>query len=103
MRMIKWTCDVIAGNLREARKYVEKAYEMRESCRPVADWCRDMAARHLEFNVQGHAIAKKMIEDFAESGKQSELAPGMQAVYADIHADMMRDSAEIQAMIAGYK
>ena len=51
MRMIKWTCDVISGNLREARKYIEKAYEMRESCRPVADWCRDMAARHLEFNV----------------------------------------------------
>lgn len=47
MRIIKWATDIIAGNLREARKYIGKAYEMREACRPAADWCRDMAVRHL--------------------------------------------------------
>lgn len=103
MRMIKWTCDVIAGNLREARKYIGKAYELRETCRPAADWCRDMALRHLEFNTQGHAIVKKLIDDYGNSGKQSDLMPGMRAVYSDIHADMMREAAEIQAMIQGYK
>ena len=29
--------------------------------------------------------------------------PGMQAVYDDMHADIMRESAEVQAMIAAYK
>ena len=29
--------------------------------------------------------------------------PGMVAVYEDMHADIMRESAEVQAMIAAYK
>ena len=103
MRMIKWTTDIISGNLREARKYIGKAYELRESCRPAADWCKEMAVRHLEFNQIGHSMAKKMIEDYANSGAQSELMPGMKAVYNDMHADIMRESAEVQAMIAAHK
>lgn len=103
MRMIKWTTDIIAGNLREARKYIGKAYELRESYRPAADWCKEMAVRHLEFNQIGHSMVKKMIEDYANSGAQSELLPGMKAVYNDMHADIMRESAEVQAMIAAYK
>ena len=103
MRMIKWTTDIIAGNLREARKYIGKAYELRESCRPAADWCKEMAVRHLEFNQIGHSMVKKLIEDYANSGAQSELLPGMKAVYTDMHADIMRESAEVQAMISAYK
>ena len=95
MRMIKWASDIIAGNLREARKYAEKAHELRDINKAAADWCKEMAQKHLEF--------KKMSEDYAASGKNSELAPGMKAVYEATHADLMRESAEIAAMIAGYK
>ena len=103
MRMIKWASDIVAGNLREARKYICKAYDLKETCKPAADWCKEMAAKHLEFNNAGHALVKKMIEDYAASGNNSELAPGMRAVYNDLHCDMMREHAEIQAMITGYK
>lgn len=103
MRMIKWASDIIAGNLREARKYAEKAHELRDINKAAADWCKEMAQKHLEFNTNGHALVKKMIEDYAASGKNSELAPGMKAVYEATHADLMRESAEIAAMIAGYK
>lgn len=103
MRMIKWASDIISGNLREARKYICKAYELKEECKPAADWCKEMAAKHLEFNGMGHALVKKMIEEYAASGKNSELVPGMRAVYNDLHNDLMREHAEIQAMITGYK
>lgn len=103
MRMIKWSSDIIAGNLREARKYICKAYELKETCKEAADWCKEMAAKHLEFNVKGHDLATKLIKDYAASGRNSDLAPGMRAVYEDLHCDMMRETAEIQAMIAGYK
>ena len=38
MKMIKWTADTIAANLREARNYIGKAYELRDECREVAAW-----------------------------------------------------------------
>lgn len=103
MRMIQWTTDVIAGNLREARKYIRKAYELRDECREAADWCRDMAVKHLEFNVKGHDLAKKLIADYAAKDQHAALAPGMKAVYDCIHADLARESAEVQAMVQAYK
>lgn len=103
MRMIKWVSDIIAGNIDEAQKYIGKAYELREVNRDAADWCKEMAAKHLDFNGKGHEIAKKLIAEYNASGKHSELAPGMQAVYNEIHADLIRRAAEVQGMIAAYK
>ena len=101
MKMIKWASDIIAGNLREARKYINQAYELKETYPQAAEWCKEMAAKHLEFNAKGHELTKKLISE-AEA-KQSHLGPGMKAVYDDIHADMVRENAEIMAMINGFK
>lgn len=103
MKMIKWASDIIGGNLREAEKYIGKAYELRDVNKDAADWCKEMAAKHLDFNAKGHDLVKKLIADYAASGKHSELAPGMQAVYTEIHAEMTRRHAEIMSMISGYK
>ena len=48
-------------------------------------------------------MVKKMIDDYASSGAQSDLLPGMKAVYGDLHADLTMEAAEIQAMISAYK
>lgn len=103
MKMIKWASDIISGNLREAEKYIHKAYELRDTNATAADWCKEMAAKHLDFNTKGHELVKKLITDYAASGKNSELAPGMMAVYNDLHAEMMRKHAEIVGMITAYK
>lgn len=103
MKMIKWASDIISGNIREAEKYIAKAYELREINREAADWCKEMAAKHLEFNGKGHELVKRLIADYNASGKNNELAPGMQAVYNEIHADLIRRAAEVQGMIAAYK
>ena len=51
----------------------------------------------------GHANIKRLIDDAKATRADDKLIPGMMAVYEDMHADIMRDSAEVQAMIAAYK
>lgn len=35
-------------------------------------------------------------------GRTDPLAPGMRAMFEDMHADMMRESAEVKAMIDAF-
>ena len=100
MRDIKHVVKDIEHNIREAREKITRAYNLMESNRPFADWQRDMAAQHLTFNGRGHEIVKKMIADVAAS--TDPLAPGMRAMFEDMHADLMRESAEVKAMIDNY-
>ena len=100
MREIKHVVKDIEHNIREAREKITRAYNLMESNRPYADWQRDMAMQHIAFNGKGHEIVKKMISDVAAS--TDPLAPGMRAMFEDMHADLMRESAEVKAMIDNY-
>ena len=103
MRMIKQVCCEIKGNICEAREKIGMAYKLREKDKAAADWYKDMAAQHMAFNTAGHANVKRLIDDAKAKHADDKLMPGMVAVYEDMHADIMRDSAEVQAMIAAYK
>ena len=103
MKMIKMLSEEIKGKSCEAREKICTAYKLREKDKSLADWYRDMAAQHLAFNTAGHANVKRLIDDAKAKRADDKLMPGMVAVYEDMHADIMRDSAEVQAMIAAYK
>ena len=103
MRMIKQISSDIRCNISEARDKICMAYKLREKDKAAADWYKDMAAQHLAFNTAGHANVKRLIDDAKAKRADDKLMPGMVAVYEDMHADIMRDSAEVQAMIAAYK
>ena len=103
MRIIKQVCCEIKGNICEAREKICTAYKLRDNDKAVADWYKDMAAQHLAFNQAGHANVKRLIDDAKVKLDDDKLMPGMLAVYDDMHADIMRESAEVQAMIAAYK
>lgn len=103
MRMIKQVSGDIRCNISEAREKICTAYKLREKDKPLADWYKDMAAQHIAFNTAGHANVKRLIDDAKAKRADDKLMPGMVAVYEDMHADIMRDSAEVQAMIAAYK
>lgn len=103
MKMIKMLSEEIKGNICEAREKICTAYKLREKDKSLADWYRDMAAQHLAFNTVGHANVKRLIDEAKSKRADDKLMPGMVAVYEDMHADIMRDSAEVQAMIAAYK
>ena len=103
MKMIKMISEEIKGNICEAREKIGMAYKLREKDKAAADWYKDMAAQHMAFNTAGHANVKRLIDDAKSKHADDKLMPGMVAVYEDMHADIMRDSAEVQAMIAAYK
>ena len=103
MKMIKVLSDEIRENIREAREKIGEAYKLRDKDKAVADWYKDMAASHLKFNDAGHAVVTRFITDAKEKMASNPMLPGMLAAYEDIHADVVKDAAEAQAMIAGYK
>ena len=103
MKMIKMLSEEIKGNICEAREKIGMAYKLREKDKAAADWYKDMAAQHIAFNTAGHANVKRLIDDAKAKHADDKLMPGMVAVYEDMHADIMRESAEVQAMIAAYK
>lgn len=103
MRMIKMLSEEIKGNICEAREKICTAYKLREKDKAVADWYKDMAAQHLAFNQVGHACVKKLIDEAKVKRADDKLMPGMLVVYEDMHAEIIRESAEVQAMIAAYK
>lgn len=59
MKQIKCVISAIQGNLNEARRYIDMAYEIQNENKQIADWYRDMANSHLGFNVAGHSIAAR--------------------------------------------
>ena len=103
MKMIKMISEEIKCNISEARDKIGMAYKLREKDKAAADWYKDMAAQHIAFNTAGHANVKRLIDDAKAKHADDKLMPGMVAVYEDMHADIMRESAEVQAMIAAYK
>lgn len=103
MKMIKWASDIIAGNIREAKRYADEAFRLKDISPMASEWCRDMANMHLHFNDKGHDYVKRLIANYEASGENHELAPGMKAVYQEIHADLMHQTAEIKAMLDLYK
>lgn len=100
MMAIKRVVVDMETNIREARDKIGRAYQMMTSDRAYADWQRDMAMQHLAFNARAHEIVKRLIADTAAS--TDPLAPGMRAVFEDRHADIMRETAEVKAMIDAY-
>ena len=103
MRMIKKVSDAIRENIHEAREKINMAYKLHDEDKAVADWYREMAAAHIGFNNTGHNVVTHLIEHAKEHANGNAMMPGMMAVYNEIHADLKRESAEVQAMIQNYK
>lgn len=103
MRMIKKVSDAIRHNIFEAKEKIGMAYRLHDEDKAVADWWRDMAAAHMAFNEKGHAIVTRLIEHAKTDMNNNPMMPGMMAVYNEIHADLKKEAAEVQAMIQNYK
>ena len=103
MKMIKQLSHEIKHNIHEAREKIEMAYKLRDADKAAADWYRQMAAAHIEFNSTGHSAVAKLITEARAKMEHNPMLPGMLAVYDDMHAEVMKDSAEVSAMIQNYK
>lgn len=100
MRLIRQLTDDIRSNIDEAERHINAAYALIETNRQAADWYRDMATAHLGFNAAGHAAARKLVDEQKANG--SPLVPGMLAVYEAVHADLIKRTAQVRAMVDMY-
>lgn len=96
--MLAWAMEIMAGNVREARKYVIKAYDMREKSKAASDWCKEMAVAHLTFNTSGAALAKRLMDE-AKANDPSERMEGRLEVWSERYAEIVREGAEVKAML----
>ena len=103
MKLIKLLSDEIKHNIHEAEEKIEMAYKMRDADKAIGDWYKDMAVKHLAFNDTGHSIVVRFIKEAEEEHQNNPLYAGMMAVYNEMHADIMAESAEVQGMISAYK
>ena len=106
MKLIKQISADMACNIDEARDKIKNAYGLKMECPEAAAWYREMANAHIAFNTNGHALVKKMIEAYKagdEYKRKPEYAEGMIAAYSAMHDEMMEKTAEVRAMIDGYK
>lgn len=103
MRMIKKVSDEIRHNIFEAKDKIGMAYRLHDEDKAVADWYKEMAAAHLAFNENGHKNVMRLIEHARATSADNPMMSGMMAVYNEIHADLKREAAEVQAMIQNYK
>ena len=94
---------IMWGNVMEASRYMREAHDLKENCRGFADWCRDMAMKHLEFNTAGKALYERMRERLHEDGEHSIHAKGLMMVFDRQMHKLDRQHAEVKAMLDAYK
>lgn len=106
MKLIKQLSNDIACNIDEARDKIRTAYELKAEFPEAGAWYREMAIAHINFNANGHATVKKLIESYKASEeyrRNPNYADGMIDAWTVIHDDLIAKAAEVKAMIEGYK
>ena len=106
MKIIKRLSTDLAGNIEEAHDKIRVAYELKAEFPEAAAWYREMAAAHINFNSNGHATVKKLIDahkNSEEYKRNPAYADGMIAAWTVIHDDLIAKTAEVKAMIDGFK
>ena len=106
MKLIKQLSNDIACNIDEAREKIRAAYALKAECPEAAAWYREMASAHIGFNANGHAVIKKLIDAqkaSEEYKKSPEYTNGMLAAWEAVHNDLLAKTAEVKALIDGWK
>nr|DAL30166.1 MAG TPA_asm: hypothetical protein [Caudoviricetes sp.] len=106
MKLIKQISNDIAENVSEAKDKIRTAYELKAESPEAAAWYREMASAHLGFNSKGHEVIKKLIENYKNSEEYKRnpaFADGMLGAWNAIHDDLIAKTAEVKAMVEGFK
>lgn len=105
MRIIKRLITDMSGNIDEARDKIRTAYELKAEAPEAAEWYREMACAHINFNSEGHAAVRKLIEKYKASEeyrRNQSFADGMISAWEAVHKDLITRTAEVKALCDGY-
>ena len=99
MDHVKWGVMTVHHNMKEAKEKILKAYKMREECKELADWERDMAVAHVNFNTGGTMLAQDHIRRVRDQHAGEHRTMGMVDVWESWLHEIMSEMAEIRAMM----
>ena len=103
MEHVKWAVMAVHHNMEEAREKIMKAYKMRTDNKELADWQRDMAVAHINFNNAGVRLAQEQIERARHDHDGNERHMGMLDVWEGWLHEIVGETAEVKAIIDSYK
>ena len=95
-------------NVKEAQQKIHKAYEWKEKHKGIADWQRQMAVAHLEFNDKAEQMVRAGFQEIRnEHGHNHdhdavERMMGRCEAYEEWLEQIGPETAEVRAMIDAY-
>ena len=95
--------DVIDENFHEAFEKMENAFHWREDCRQMADWQKEMATAHANFNVTGCSMVRAMLEQMMHEPEYEHVVTGVKEMLTPMMAKWAKKQASLKAMIDSYK
>lgn len=102
IKLIHWALDIEERNLDEAEKYAKKAHALKLQSRPAADWCVEMAKRHLEFNDKGSVMLDQLCRELAGASGNGEVASAMKASVHERREKIAEETAEVKMLLEMY-
>lgn len=102
LKTIMWILDVMKGNVQEAEKYAEKACHMRDHCPDSAEWCVEMAKKHLEFNNKGMSLLDKHLAALTDKA-DGEVVGAIKMYVHEKRSHLAEESVEVHVMLDKYK
>lgn len=105
---IRCLLKTIMQNVTEAREKIHKAIEWKDKHRGIADWQKQMAVAHLEFNTTAMQMVRAGLQEIRnEQAQRSEHTEahhmlGKCDAYQEWLDQIAPETAEVKAMIDGY-
>lgn len=102
IKLIYWALDVAERNLEEAERYVKKAHALRMQYKPAADWCIEMAKRHLDFNGTANVLLDGLCREMGDATGEGDIRGAIRAAINERRERLAEDTAEVKAKINVY-
>ena len=100
---IKLALSAMQTNVHESSEKIRMAHGLKRDWRALADWQRDMAAAHLQFNAQGAKVVSNCMAAMRSDPSCDEICMGRLDAYAEWMDQINEDTMDVQTMIGGYK
>lgn len=93
MREIKRISEQIDEELKDAKKYLQCAYNNKEDHPELADMYYDLSIAEMKHVTMLHDMAVRLIDEYSETNSIPE---GMQAIYDYLHEKHMKTARKIK-------
>ena len=101
MRIIKDLSCSIKEEIKDARKYVKWALELKDERPELARKLYQISAQEMEHMKSLHDSVVEIIAEYKKTN--GEPPASMQAIYDYVHEEQIEDAAEVKAMQSLFK